>query len=246
MFIHRSLWIWTTFYCLSIFLVSVGTGHGLLGALFGVADLLLQVVFLILFSFFFPGAHRPVFVSYPWSGFSFLTEVAVSCFVSSVPRSPGITRPVGWFSSRPRFARIRHQVLTFLIFSVQGIFRRSELSSAPPPILVLPVQSLIFLVSRARRCSFRVLVRPWSTPADLFVARFVLRSMWLACFWSSRQVPIFFSRAASGCHFSFLISSVCARFRFPPDLGSRSFMDSRRARVKFLPPARRFSAGFRP
>jgi hypothetical protein len=79
-----------TFYCLSIFLVSVGTGHGFLDALFGVADLLLQVVFLVLFSFFFPGARRPVFVSCPWSGFSFLAEVTVSCFVSLVPQSPGI------------------------------------------------------------------------------------------------------------------------------------------------------------
>jgi hypothetical protein len=83
-----------TFYNLSIFLVSVGTGHGFLGALFGVADLLLQVVFLVLFLFFFWGARRPVFVSCPWSGFSFLTKVAISCFVSSVPRSPGIVRPV--------------------------------------------------------------------------------------------------------------------------------------------------------
>jgi hypothetical protein len=49
---HRSLDL-RTFYDLSIFLVSVGTGHGFLGALFGVADLLLQVVFLVLFLFFF-------------------------------------------------------------------------------------------------------------------------------------------------------------------------------------------------
>jgi hypothetical protein len=42
------------FYYLSIFLVSVGTGHGFLSALFGVADLLLQVVFLVLFLFFLP------------------------------------------------------------------------------------------------------------------------------------------------------------------------------------------------